>query len=311
MKRLFILAAATVALASCAKTQVVYNEEPQEIAFKTVSGVMTKANAEWNAESSKMGVFAVLEGENYIDNKAFVKEDSEIYFVGEEQSYYWPFGKTLDFVAYAPHKESVTYDPSTNELTMAIDNSNVGNQTDVLYGGEKLDQKDKQDGAMDMLLKHALAKISINIKSDKDNIVTITSLKVTGTYQKETVTVDYSDSDQPDVQWTNTHATTTDMELFNNVEVSTTGSDNYCYVVPAKQTTISIDYTLSGGSPLNYTETLPSESDWIMGKNYVYNINFGASEIMITPNVEPWVTDTNNDSTPGDEKDIPVDQDPS
>lgn len=42
MKRLVILAAAIVALASCAKTQVVYNEEPQEIAFKTVSGVMTK-----------------------------------------------------------------------------------------------------------------------------------------------------------------------------------------------------------------------------------------------------------------------------
>lgn len=138
MKRLFILAAATVALASCAKTQVVYNEEPQEIAFKTVSGVMTKANAEWNAESSKMGVFAVLEGENYIDNKAFVKEDGEDYFVGDGKEYYWPFGKTLDFVAYAPHAADVTYDPSTKILTMDIDNSNVGNQTDVLYGGENL-----------------------------------------------------------------------------------------------------------------------------------------------------------------------------
>ena len=136
-------------------------------------------------------------------------------------------------------------------------------------------------------------------------------MKVTGTYQKGRVTVDYSDSDQPSVQWTTTPATTTDMELFNNVEVSTTGSANYCYVVPAKQTTISIDYTLSGGSPLYYTETLPSESDWIMGKNYVYNINFGASEIMITPDVEDWVTDTNNDSTPGDEKDISVNQVPS
>ena len=47
MKRLFILAAATVALASCAKTQVVYNEEPQEIAFRQVENVMTKGGGRY------------------------------------------------------------------------------------------------------------------------------------------------------------------------------------------------------------------------------------------------------------------------
>lgn len=164
---------------------------------------------------------------------------------------------------------------------------------------------------MTMQLKHALAKISINIKSDKNDIVTITSLKVTGTYQKETVTVNYSDSDQPDVQWTKTPANIKDMVLFNNNEaVSTTGSTNYCYVVPDQQTTISIDYKLSGGSQLNCIKDLTIYGEWEMGKNYVYNINFGASEIMITPIVEEWVTDLNNNSTQDDAKDISVDQDP-
>ena len=61
MKRLFILAAATVALASCAKTQVVYNEEPQEIAFRQVENVMTKGGAGTslgNWSNASMGVFA-------------------------------------------------------------------------------------------------------------------------------------------------------------------------------------------------------------------------------------------------------------
>ena len=44
MKRLFILAtAAIVALASCAKTEVVYTDAPEEIGFKAVTGAMTKA----------------------------------------------------------------------------------------------------------------------------------------------------------------------------------------------------------------------------------------------------------------------------
>ena len=44
MKRFFILAsAAIVALASCAKTEVVYKDAPEEIAFKQITGVMTKS----------------------------------------------------------------------------------------------------------------------------------------------------------------------------------------------------------------------------------------------------------------------------
>lgn len=60
MKRLFILAAATVALASCAKTQVVYNEEPQEINFRAISNVMTRADGD--AMPLDMGVIAYLGG---------------------------------------------------------------------------------------------------------------------------------------------------------------------------------------------------------------------------------------------------------
>ena len=61
MKRLFILAsAAIVALASYTKTQVVYTEAPEEISFKQVTNVMTKAGA---LQTGVLGVFA-HQGEN-------------------------------------------------------------------------------------------------------------------------------------------------------------------------------------------------------------------------------------------------------
>ena len=58
MRRFFILAsAAIVALASCAKTQVVYNDAPEEIALKTVNMPMTKA-----AYNQDLGVVAFYNG---------------------------------------------------------------------------------------------------------------------------------------------------------------------------------------------------------------------------------------------------------
>ena len=82
MKRLFILAsAAALMLASCAKTTVVYNEAPEEIGFKAVTGVMTKAHVEWNQETSKLGVFAIYQDNNlYLENKIFYFFISNVLF---------------------------------------------------------------------------------------------------------------------------------------------------------------------------------------------------------------------------------------
>ena len=61
MKKIFILAtAAIVAFASCMKTEVVSNSEPQEIAFRQFTGSMTKADpdpTDLASYASTMGVF--------------------------------------------------------------------------------------------------------------------------------------------------------------------------------------------------------------------------------------------------------------
>ena len=82
MKKFFFCAAAAiVALASCSKTQVVYNDAPQEIGFKAVTGVMTKTTT--FADDRALGVFANLTGDDnadgdvYFGNTSFAKGDGD------------------------------------------------------------------------------------------------------------------------------------------------------------------------------------------------------------------------------------------
>lgn len=55
-------------------------------------------------------------------------------------------------------------------------------------------------------------------------------------------------------------------------------------VVPGEQTTIDLTYTLDGVEITHPTITL--DGNWVMGKKYVYTINFGVNEIKFVPHVE-------------------------
>ena len=304
MKRLFILAsAAALMLASCAKTTVVYNEAPEEIGFKAVTGVMTKAHVEWNQETSKLGVFAIYQDNNlYLENKAFEKHTTESYFVGEEKSYYWPIGESLDFVVYAPHTNGVTYNGTTEVLTWTVNNS-ATDQTDVLYGGKKLTLA-KQSNAMEMPLKHALAQVVVNIKADQADVVTVNSLTLNNIYVNETLTINYTNPESPVITWTTNNSTS--RTLFTDLPLTTTDSNTNCFIVPASQTQLNLNYTLAGNAtPINYPIDLTGYGNWEAGKKYVYNIEVSASEIKFNPVPAEWITDLDDDPETNDAFNVP------
>lgn len=296
MKRFFICAAAAiVALAACSKTEVINNSVPQEIGFKAVTGAMTKAFVEWDEANTVMGVYAYNGTEEYLANVQFKQQGTD--FAGwdgaKHKPYYWPIGASLDFVLYAPYMSSgAEYTYADNELTLAVDNSGT-NQTDVLYGSEKI-SKTKQTTAIPVTLKHALAMVKVVINADQDDVVTVTSLTINGTYQKETATVDYTTANAPALSWTKA-GSTKDMQLFTSLvlkaDSATPAQTSYCYVVPSNQTSIKIDYTL-GGVDHTYTHELTTLGTWDAGKRYTYNITIGASEIKFNPTVEDWADHT-------------------
>ena len=325
MKRLFILAAATVALASCAKTQVVYNEEPQEIAFKTVENVMTKTETLGNWKDGSMGVFAYKEGEenSYFTNAKFAKYGTEwvgVDDLGNAKHYYWPFQGSLDFYVYAPHDASFTCDRTTHKIkksAFANNDYGVGNSysgtadgsasfynyncPDLMYGSTIITSA-KTDQAVDVSLKHALALVQVNAKATTTGVVSIKSMTLNGTPKSATLNVTYSGPQMTGTPvWSEHSSEVLNLSIFNSTTPTSITSTsefiqlgNEVLVIPGNaQTSFSIEYKLANSETV-FNATLPLNTagspTWEPGKKYVYNITFGVEEIKFDPEVVDWGT---------------------
>lgn len=115
-KVLFILGAAALVLASCAKSETVVKEvADNQIAFKAVTNVMTKANPQLEDVTNlpttgyTMIVSATSRNANgQVENAAFFNDVAFAYEADPAKAwvsaspYYWPVGGgTMDFLAYA------------------------------------------------------------------------------------------------------------------------------------------------------------------------------------------------------------------
>ena len=303
MKRLFILAsAAIVALAACTKTGVVYNEAPQEIGLKAVTGMMTKTT---DFGTQDLGVFAdVTDGDVYFGNTLFSKSGDT--WTADK---YWPIQNTLDFTVYAPHVGEATY--SDNVLTIPVaDNSTV--QTDWLYGASRYMSKSKDGGNISTTLNHGLSKITVKVWADVANVYTITSLILNEAHQAGTLEVTYDEdgdfqSISPEVV-ADSPVTYSHDFVENSVSVPGTANTNAAtlssyYVFPSDVTSFTVTYNVAGGanglqatvyldSDLNDTadNTDDDEVDiWESGKHYTYVLGFTANQICFNkPTISGW-----------------------
>lgn len=294
MKRLFILAtAAIVALASCAKTEVVYTDAPEEITFKTYTDVMTKALGE--SAYDNMGVIAYQGDVLYFDATTF--EEGTPWTAEEGNERYWPATGDLRFVVYAPangwtYTETTT--PAAKTLTATIP---AGDQVpDYLYAEDQpTGSKALNAAGVDVTLKHAAASVVLDFSGEKD-VVELISVTLNGTIQSGTCTVDYV---TPAVTWNIAGAPTVNKEFLKNTDSPVAFSDsktNQEYttrVVPvtSQASTIVFNYTLNG-SPASYTIDAATLGNWASGKRYTYSISIGATEIKVNPTVEDYADET-------------------
>ena len=292
MKRLFILAsAAIVALASCTKTEVVYNEAPQEIGFKAVTGAITKAEQSGTL-SGNMGVFAFLNvGKNpYFENKPFTGPTT---WTGNQ---YWPISSSLDFVVYAPYG-TARYD--ANKLTVeGANNSNTvsTSQIDYLYGAEYYDDTDDKGYLKETVsttLKHALSKLTFAFSGSNVKLVSISLVQPT---LKGDYVVDYSTPTAPSVNWTNTTleaAPSTTLSGLSNVvlpETANNTSTTSVMVVPAEASDLIIEYTIGDTDDVLST-TVELTGNWVYGTHYTYNIKITPQQIVFAdPQIAVWDT---------------------
>ena len=284
MKRFFILAtAAIVALASCAKTEVVYNDAPEEIALSTVNMPMTKAF------TGNMTVFAYLNGAEYFGNTTFTQSGT---YWKATQAKYWPASGTLDFLVWAPADPNLT---STGANNLTGISKATEDQIDLLYGSAS---GDKDDEYVTVELNHALSKVQINVAGDEN--VYLLGVELLNSTQKATAVV--NDFTTPAITWTAdaTAPKLASKSLYTPADddegdqLSSTAKE--CpefYVVPLAGTdaSIKLTYKMAGSDTvLEYTTPAGALGEWAEGKHYIYNISVGATEIQLNPTVASWGT---------------------
>ena len=307
MKKLIICAAAAiVALASCSKTQVINTEDPKEIGFKTITGVMTKAEQKTGVFTQDLGVIAYYTyggtEKMYFDNSQFTRESGQPLWDGVAKKY-WPLQGTLDFIVYSPYQSgSVVVD---KKITLVVDNSaytSIGNQVDYLYGGEYVTGKEKSEDAVSVELKHALAKVTLNFKGTPG--ITVNSVELEKPCLKGTYSVNYLSSSIAPV-WSSTTQMGGNLLLSDFVGKSLEQDDYQSVsimVVPAEASKILLTYSLPGSeynnnSNMNLKAEIPLNEDWESGKQYTYNITMTTYEIKVDTKVVEWVDKVNDDKT--------------
>ena len=318
MKRFFFLAVASTAmLAACNKTEVVYNNDPQEIAVNAVNKTAVKAPVDGVAfpTDDNMQVAAYLAqgdaGAGQITSGNYFAATLFDY-AGEfwKGSRYWPLSESIiNFLAISqpdPASPVATEFDTTTPAAVATvtlaDNSTA--QYDLMYAAGQGHCKPGDYPDVDMVFKHALSWIYFTVKTNVTGTgkITVNSITLndavyngvlTLTNNCYNVTSSYTSAAAAvDADWTSV-GTEQDVQVVSGaVTCGTSALDfgNGLLVLPGNQTSFTINYTITHetgvANTLTYTYTLGGE--WAMAKKYIYNITLNLNEILIDPVVADW-----------------------
>lgn len=319
-KFIFCAAAAIVALASCSKTEVVNTSVPEEIGFKAVTGVMTKAGVQTTNEFDQtIGVLAYNTTglTEYFANAEFQKttvnvtttdpatgaESTEAVTTWNgETPKYWPIDSELDFVVYSPYQANDvavinTADSKTLEVTVATNaTTSLEDQTDYMYGAEYYEGHDKEEDSVPVNFKHALSLITVNFTGNSN--VNIVSAVLDETAQDGIYTVQYLPVVDPAITWAPGNADY-DLTLEPITETALSGDaiTTEYMVVPTAASSITITYNIGGMTGDDLTKVIDLTETWTAGTHYTYNVNIGANEIKFSTSVTDWGTGATTDTT--------------
>lgn len=175
-KVLFLAVAATMLFAACNKTEVVYDNDPQEISFLAVNKVATKApvaDATFLAGDNMDVVAYLSEGDGVTPNTYFAEtlfSKNGTYWKGGR---YWPISDaTLNFLAVtntgggvAGHVENVfTTTASAQSVVATLTGNEDKSQTDLMFAaGQGTRTAGGAYPQVSMVFKHALSWINFKV----------------------------------------------------------------------------------------------------------------------------------------------------
>lgn len=338
MKKSLILGVAVLALASCAKTQVISTESPTPIAFKAVASNAVKADAELEGvnlgdtyhmyvSATQFKADGAIETPAYFTEAEFKPEGTAPYTVNASTEYhatpqlYWPIGNAvLDFVAFAmPAAKhgtpAATYPNSATNVASEVDFigwDTYANQVDLLYAVKNgattaANAAVPNSKTVNFEFKHAQALLVFEAKVNTADIIKINSITVPDLLVNGDFVIDNT-KNVLNAHWENLTKVTAE-------DVVAPGAD------PANdnlgENLTSTTYVRIGSSLLipqqprinftiNYTigtNTMEytvnlERGNWEMGKKYIYQLDITLNEIVATQVVEDFVANTTTVTTP-------------
>ena len=284
MKRFFFLAvAATCLLASCNKTEVVYNDGPQEIAMMAVTKTATKApiaGASLDVADYQMAVAAYMaQGDagngtftsgNYFPKTIFSGNRSNSLWTG---SRYWPLtASTINFLAVTQFKsnypdadmfdQTTVFDattPASGATVTLPDNSEY--QLDLLYAAGQGKCAPNNYPNVDMVFRHALSWIFFTVKTNDAGVnrITVNSITLNDAIYNGTLTLNNLEYDTTETyqsseaaieaSWAVAESDRKDLNVTSNpvncISTAQNFGDEGLLVVPGTQTSFTIDYTIT------------------------------------------------------------------
>jgi hypothetical protein len=323
MKKIFFSFLAIAALASCAKTEAVYEGADSEIKLAPVAAKQTKANVLGAIDGTEyptaenFDVYGywknVGAGETYTDGQSYfggaVEFTNKGNYWGGVTPYYWPKNGALRFAAYSPADLDLAHEQVGDVFSVDtyVQPSNTAETWDFLVAptSESYTAMTAAEN-VSVVFEHALSWITLQVKTKDaaaEGVFTIKSVKINGV----NTTADFEASmlDQEMVQyesWTN-WGTPAEYVVFDGVqgvtaeptviENTTAGT----LVIPQATTNVTVVFDQKGvNGTMDMTDmevTLDlnldlDEEPWRPGYHYTYTLIFGLDEILINPSVDTW-----------------------
>ena len=323
MKKIFFSLLAIAAIASCAKTDAVYEETKSEIKLAPVAALQTKANVLAAIDGTTYptaenfdvyGYYKNGDASNYTDGESYfggaVEFTNKGAYWGGVKSYYWPKNGTLRFAAYSP--SSLDVDHNQIGDTFSVDGysqpSNTAETWDFLVAPTSAPYT-AMTAAENVAIKfeHALSWITLKVKAKNAEAADVFSIKNV-TINGISTTADFAASmlDQEMVapeSWSNWGGENADVEVFNGVQAVTgeaaviENTTAGTLVIPQATTKVTVTFNQKGVNGTMNMEDMVVELDlvldkdgeaWKPGYHYTYTLIFGLDEILINPSVDTW-----------------------
>ena len=322
MKKIFFSLLAIAAIASCAKTEAVYEGADSEIKLVPVAAKQTKANVLGAIDGTEyptaenFDVYGywknVGAGDTYTDGQSYfggaVEFTNKGNYWGGVTPYYWPKNGALRFAAYSPADLDIAHNQEGDTFSGAYTQPSKTNETWDFLVAPTSESYTAMTAAenVSIVFEHALSWITLQVKAKDaaaENVFTIKSV----TINDVNTTADFEASmlDQEMVQyesWSN-WAASADYVVFDGEQgvtgeakvIETTAAGTL--VIPQTTTKVTVVFDQKGVNGTldmeDMTVTLDlvldkNDEPWKPGYHYTYTLIFGLDEILINPSVDTW-----------------------